>query len=150
MVRCERIRAIRARAIVVGVAVVLAAACTTSPQIGGWGSGLTKDSPASAKQAAVRKRVEARWAALIKGDVAGSYALLSPASRLTLTEEQYKGRIRRSGYRSMEIESVDCATETCKVNIFIVYDLQQIKGMRTPASESWVLDGGEYWYVWPN
>jgi len=149
MARRERIRAIGAWAIAV-VVVFVAAACSSLPQIGGSGSGLTKDSPAAAKEAAVRKRIEARWTALIKGDVAGSYALLSPASRRALTEEQYKGRIRRSGYTAMEIESVDCAAETCKVNLFISYDLPQIKGMRTPASEAWVLDGGEYWYVWPN
>lgn len=133
-----------ARSIALGVAVMLAACAT-----------LTADSSPEAKQAAVKKRVEARWAALIKGDVSGSYALLSPASKAVLTEGQYRDRIRRSGYESMDIETIDCAGDSCRVHVWITFDAtpirrHPIKGIRTMATETWVIDRGDYWYVWPN
>ena len=126
-------------------AAVMLAACAT----------LSTDSSDEAKQAAVKKRAEARWAALVKGDVSSSYALLSPASKAVLTEDQYRDRLRRSGVTGVEVESVQCAAETCKVKLWITFDAtpfpgHTIKGIRTTATETWVIDRGEYWYVWPN
>ncbi len=137
------IELISARLIALGVAVIVAACAT-----------LSADSSPEAKKAAVAKRVEARWTALIKGDVAASYALLSPASKAVLTEEQYRGRTRK-GFTGIEIDSIDCADETCKVKLYVSFDAtpvkgHPIKGIRTMATETWVIDRGEYWYVWPN
>jgi hypothetical protein len=57
----------------------------------------------------------------------------------------------------MEIESIDCVAETCKVKVWITFDAtpakakgHPIKGIRTTATETWVIDQGDYWYVWPN
>jgi hypothetical protein len=138
------IERVSARLIALCAAVTLAACAT-----------LTADSSDEAKQAAVRKRVEVRWAALIKGDVSGSYALLSPASKAVLSEDKYRDRIRRSGFTGIEIDSVACAADSCKVKLWITYDAtpikgHMIKGIRTTATETWVIDRGEYWYVWPN
>jgi hypothetical protein len=115
---------------------------------------LSANSPEEAKKEAVAKRVEARWAALIKGDVPASYALLSPASKAVLTEEQYRSRVRRA-FTGMEIESIECPADSCKVKVWITFDAtpakgHTIKGIRTTATETWVIDHGEYWYVWPN
>jgi hypothetical protein len=127
-----------ARLIALGAAMTMAACATISP-----------DAPSDAKQAAVKKRVEARWAALIKGDAASAYKLLSPASKAVVSERDFSGRMRRT-FTGVEIESIDCAAESCDVKIFITYDTTPIKGIRTPARETWVLDKGDYWYVWPN
>jgi len=57
------------------VALTVAAGCAT------MGGGLTKDTPAEVKAAAVKERSNARWAALIKGDADGAYTYLSPGTR---------------------------------------------------------------------
>jgi hypothetical protein len=139
------VQAVSARLLALAVAAMVAACATVA----------TESSP-EAKQAAVAKRVEARWAAVIKGDVPASYALLSPASRSVLTEEQYRDRIRNSkGITGAQVDSVDCSTDACKVKVWITFDAEPfpghpIKGIRTTATETWVIDRGEYWYVWPN
>lgn len=134
---------VSARLLAFAVAVTLSACAT-----------LSTDSSPEAKKAAVAKRVEARWAALIKGDVSASYALLSPASKSVLTEEKYRGHIRK-GFNTMDIDSIDCSADACKVKVWITFDAtpfpgHPIKGIRTAATETWVIDKGEYWYVWPN
>jgi hypothetical protein len=116
---------------------------------------LSADSSNEAKQAAVKKRAEARWTALVKGDVSGSYALLSPASKAVLTEEQYRDRMRRNKFDGIDIGDITCSADACKVKVWITFDAtplkgHTIKGIRTAATETWVMDRGEYWYVWPN
>jgi hypothetical protein len=54
--------------------------------------GLTKDSPPKEKQAVVTERANARWAALIKGDIDTAYAYSSPASRKAVSIESFAGR----------------------------------------------------------
>src|SRR3954470_891317 len=68
------------------VAVLGLASCAVSP-IGDGNSGAATP---EAARAAVESRVNARWAALIKGDLEAAYAYLSPASRQALTLEQFK------------------------------------------------------------
>ncbi len=126
------------------VAAVSIAACTS----------MSTDTSGAAKEAAVKKRVEARWGALIKGDVAASYALLSPASKAVLTENQYREHLKHA-FTGIDVESVKCEADSCKVKVWITYDAtptkgHTIKGIRTTATETWVIDKGEYWYVWPN
>jgi hypothetical protein len=137
------VEVVSARLLVLAVAVVVAACATVST-----------DSSPEKKKAEVTKRVEARWAALLKGDVSKSYALLSPTSKSVLTEEQYRERIRTKSITKMDIDSVDCSPDACKVRIWITFDAEPvkghpIKGIRTTATETWVIDRGEYWYVWP-
>ena len=127
------------------VAVVLA--------IGGCAmGGLTKDSSPEAKRAAVTERVNARWAALIKGDLDAAYALLSPTSRDTVPLATFKARKGSLQWRSATIESITCETESCKVDLTVTYDYPiqgtMMKGIQTPLSETWVLDKGTAWLVY--
>jgi hypothetical protein len=119
--------------------------------------GLTKDTPADVKAAAVKERSNARWAALIKGDMDAAYAYLSPGTRELVSPEQYRARIRSIGYRAVKIEKVDCESETCKVGLLLTYDYTPttptkggagVKGVSTYVEETWVLEKGQAWYVW--
>jgi hypothetical protein len=105
-------------------------------------------SPPEQKAAAVRDRVNGRWQALIAGDLERAYAFLSPASRQVTTLEQYKGRIKTGHFRAAKIDRVDCEAETCKVRLWLTYDHTVMKEITTPLEEAWVLENGQFWYVY--
>jgi len=131
----------RAKAALVAVLIVVA---------GCAGFGLTKDSSPEEKRAAVTERVNARWAALIKGDLDTAYTFFSPASRQLLTLGTYKQQARGSGFRKADISSVTCAAETCKVEVAVTLDHRLMPGLQSTVEETWVLDNGQYWYTWRN
>lgn len=140
--RSARPRRVRLIAQTVGVAICLAAAgCATV-------GGITKDSPPEAKRAAVSERANARWAALIKSDMATAYAFLSPASRAITSFDLYRRQARGSGFREAKIENVVCEGESCKVTLTVVYDHRMMQGIKTLLDETWVIDDGQFWYVW--
>ncbi len=120
------------------------AACAGAPA----GGGVSKEDSEAARQAAVSQRVNARWAALIKGDVDAAYQFLSPASREVMTPEQYRAKTRTAGFRDAAIEKVDCEAELCKVKLRLTYDHRLMKGIVTPVEETWVLEQGQFWLVY--
>ena len=128
----------------VWVAVLGLASCAVSP-IGDEKAGTTVP---DARRKAVETRVNERWNALIKGDLQGSYGYLSPASRETLSFEQYQKVTRKTGFQEATIESIDCDADACKVKLWITYDHRLMKGVRTPLEETWVFDKGQAWYVY--
>ena len=139
--RCVRARAVRLLARALGVAVIVAlAACAT----------IRPDSPPEAKREAVTERVNARWAAILRGDMDTAYAFLSPASKELTPLTSYRTEARSKGFRSAKIENVDCEPESCRVTLMVVYDHQKMQGIPTLVNESWVLEDGKYWYVWRN
>jgi hypothetical protein len=110
--------------------------------------GVTKDSPEEAKVAAVTKQVEARWDALIAGDVQKSYSFLSAGSKASTSLDLYKAKARLSGFRAAKIEKIACGQEICKVSMQVTIDTKRMKGLPLPETETWILEGGEYRYVW--
>jgi len=130
--------------VAVWVAVLSLASCAVSP-IGDERAAV--GSP-DARRKVVEARVQERWDALVKGDLRGSYSYLSPASRETLSFEQYQKATRRTGLREAKIESIDCDADACKVKLWITYDHRLMKGVATPLEETWVFDKGQAWYVY--
>jgi len=105
------------------------------------------------KAAVVKERSNARWAALIKGDKDAAYAYLSPGTREMITLEQYRGRMQTGSFRSVQIDKVDCETETCTVGLVLTYEylpkgVTQAKGVSTYVQETWVLEKGQAWFAW--
>jgi hypothetical protein len=132
------------RLVAVLVAILGLASCAVSPI--GDGKAAT-DSP-EARRKAVETRVQERWDALIKGDLQASYGYLSPASRQTLTFDQYQKVTRKEGFREAKIESIDCDADACRVKLWITYDHRLMKSISTPLEETWVFDKGQAWYVY--
>jgi len=127
------------------LAVFALAACATSP--GGPGTA-SQESSAGAPQAMVTARAKARWDAMVKGDLDTAYGYMSPASRQVTPLEKYKANSRRDAYRDARIESVSCEADACIVKLFVTYDHPRMKGITTPILESWIIDGGQAWYVY--
>src|SRR5512141_2363674 len=68
---------------------------------------LTKDSPPEVKQQAVTERAQARWAAMIDGNLDLAYTFLSPGSKGIVSLAAFKQQAR-SGYREAKVEKVEC------------------------------------------
>lgn len=111
------------------------------------GSGLTKDSSAEAKQALVSERINARWQALIKGDLDTAYTYMSAASQEAMPLKVYKVKHKPGMWRSVRIESLQCEAEICKAKMILTYDHERMKGIQTPFEESWIIEKGTAWYV---
>jgi hypothetical protein len=117
--------------------------------------GVTKDSPPEVKAAAVRERSQARWQALIKGDLDAAYAYMSPASRAVTSIEAYRRQVRPGLWREVRIDSVECEAELCNVKLQLTYDIPRgpmspkaVTGIDTPVSERWVIENGSAWFVY--
>src|SRR3982750_3672670 len=126
------------------LAVLTLASCAVSPI--GDGSGPAVGS--KAREEAVAGRVSARWDAVIKGEWGKAYEYLSPASRASLTVEQYQRVARSIAYRAAKINGIECDAERCRVQLSVTYDHRLMKGVTSPLEETWVFDQGKPWYVY--
>jgi hypothetical protein len=109
--------------------------------------GISKDSPVEAKQERAGQRAQARWDALIRGDVNAAYEFLSPGTRAVTSQAVYKGKIRPGMWRSAKVRSVECEADVCSVKLLIDYDVRGAKGLETPLTEKWIIESGNAWYV---
>jgi len=109
---------------------------------------ISVDSAPEAKQKFVADRAEARWQALMKGDVDAAYAFLSPASKTATPLASYAKAIKPGMWRQAKVDKVNCEAEVCKVQLSVTYDNRMMKGITTPIWESWVIEQGSAWYVY--
>ena len=96
----------------------------------------------------VTARAKTRWDAIVKGDLDTAYGYMSPASRQVTTLEKYKANIRRDAFRDAKVDNVTCEADACTVRLLVTYDHPRMKGITTPILESWIIEGGQAWYVY--
>jgi hypothetical protein len=130
--------------VLVLVALLGLSSCAVSPVGDGSGAAASPE----VRREAVTTRVNARWDALIKGDLDGAYALLSPASREATTLDQFRKHTRKQGFRAAKIDAVECGADLCIVKLMITYDHRLMKGIQTPMEETWVFEKGQPWLVY--
>ena len=109
---------------------------------------ITVDSAPEVKQKVVAERAQARWQALMKGDVEAAYAFLSPASKKATPFPAYAKTIKPGMWRNVKVDKVDCEAEVCKAQLALTYDAKMMKGITTPIWETWVIEDGSAWYVY--
>jgi hypothetical protein len=122
---------------------VAVAGCATGP-----GASLTKDSPPDVKRAVLTERINARWNALIKGDLDQAYTFLSTASKEAYPLKVYKSKVKPGMWRSVAIDGIECEAEICKASLKLTYDHRLMKGVTTPLLEIWTIDNGNAWFVY--
>jgi hypothetical protein len=123
--------------------VLLSPGCSTLP------FGLfSASSPVEQKSASVHERADLRWQALIRDDIPGAYGYLSPATREVLSMDQYRKKLARGTFRAAKVDSVECEAELCKVRVRLTYDRPTMKGIQTPIEETWIIERGQFWYVY--
>jgi predicted small secreted protein len=111
-------------------------------------SGGGKDLAPEAKQALVTERINARWNALIKGDLDQAYTFMSAGSQEAMPLKLYKEKIKPGMWRAVKVDSMNCDAEICQVKMTLTYDHKMMKGVQTPFEETWILEKGNAWYVY--
>lgn len=108
-----------------------------------------------ARQEALKKRVLAKWDAMIKRDFEAVYAFTSPAYREAFSFDVFKRRFgnARVQWQGVDVVSLDpkgsdAATVNLKINI-VYHDSRSQKpiNMATHDQESWVYNDGQWWYL---
>lgn len=112
------------------------------------GAGIGSDATKEQKEKAVAARAEARWAALIKGDLDSAYTFLSPGSKAATSLALYKSKVKPGIWRGAKAQKVTCDADVCQVTMAITYDIRQFKGIETPLAENWIIEKGAAWYVY--
>lgn len=95
----------------------------------------------------VAARAEARWQALIDGNMKDAYNFLSPAGRKVMSLEVFRARIKPGLWRGAKTNSVTCTEELCEAIVLVKYDIRDIKGLELEMKESWIKEEGNWWYV---
>jgi predicted small secreted protein len=126
------------------LAVSLAASLAGCASMSGGG----KDLAPEAKQALVTERINARWNALIKGDLDQAYTFMSAGSQEAMPLKVYKAKLKPGMWRAAKIDSMNCDAEICQAKMTLTYDHKMMKGVQTPFQETWILEKGNAWYVY--
>jgi hypothetical protein len=99
----------------------------------------------------VTQRANARWQALIKGDMAKAYAYSTPSFRAVVDVEGFKGRTGIAGrWHAVQVVNVTCDTpERCKAIVKLEFSTL-IPGrakdrINTHIDETWLLEDGQWW-----
>ena len=130
---------------------VRAASAALALALGACATGqyVTASSSAESKRAAVLARADARGAALVKGDLDAAYAFLSEGSKAVITIDNFKRRMSLVPFTAYRIDEAACEAETCKVKSKLTYNHRIMKGVTTPITETWVLERGTLYFVFP-
>jgi hypothetical protein len=110
---------------------------------------VTPSTSPEAKRAAVLARADARGAALVKGDLDAAYAFLSEGSKAVISLDNFKRRMSVVPFTAYRIDDASCEAESCKVRSKLTYDHRVMKGVTTPITETWVVERGQLFFVFP-
>ena len=131
---------VRCRGAVLALGMIVAACATSSIS--------TSTSP-EAKRTAVLKRADARGAALVRSDLDAAYAFLSEGSKAVITLDNFKRRMSLVPFTAYRIDDAACVAESCTVRSKLTYDHRVMKGVTTPITETWVVERGDLFFVFP-
>jgi len=118
------------------------------------------ETPDDVKRDAVAKRAAARWEQVIKGAPGVAYdEYMSKASRRVVSRGQFEGTVSKTAFKTATVEKVECGQDSCKATVVVTYDSRiiaraanverTIKGIQNTMVESWIIEDGQVWYVWP-
>ncbi len=97
-------------------------------------------------EATVKERAQARWNALVQGDVKAAYEFFSPGSRATMSLADFASGIRIGFWKAVVVEQVECGADSCDVRSTIEYDHRGMR-VKTPHRETWVREGSNWWFL---
>lgn len=105
-------------------------------------------------KAAIKRRAEARWDALINLDMAKVYSFATPAYRKTFDlkhlSNQYGAQVKRTGIDIQKIEIREGDPDTADVGLYLGF-VTEVSGSeyhgKVYEKETWVRRNGCWWYL---
>lgn len=103
----------------------------------------------------LKKRAEARWAALIKGDVDQVYMFTTPEYRSVVSAQQHRGKYGRVvDWRMAHVKKVSYDDPTvATVTVELTYRVAlpgsggEVVETQSLLSEKWIYKDREWWYT---
>lgn len=102
---------------------------------------------------AVAKMAAGRWSMLLEGRVDEAYdSYVSPATKVFLSRDAYRGSIKPGLWKRATVKDVDCSSEDlCAVNVLVGYAYKgKVGGVvenDTVLGETWRKIDGRWWFV---
>lgn len=95
----------------------------------------------------VQERAQARWDALLAGDIEQAYTFTSPAYRSSTTLNRFQARLGSSIRRTKaDVSKVECEPDRCDVVVMVTYVVPQLNTENTrPLNETWILSDDDWW-----
>ncbi|MBL0122196.1 MAG: hypothetical protein IPP88_05510 [Betaproteobacteria bacterium] len=122
----------------------IAAGCATS--LGGDLAQVPR--AAKTPEETVLARAQERWDALKAGQYDKAYSYITPTTRKTLPVEVFRGRIAGASWLDVKVVKAVCEPEVCDVSVKLdYYVLPNLRDSQT-VDEKWILDGGNWWFVY--
>ena len=110
--------------------------------------------PANRDQPAI-DRAQARWDAIIAGDLESAYTYYSPGYRSanSLIDFGVTERMKKVAYTSAEYLESDCEESRCRIKFTIGYRVvNPVPGLsvyesKTAIEDTWIRTSGQWWYL---
>ena len=124
------------------LAIVAVSACATTPG-------------ARDTDKIIPERAQARWDALLAGDIETAYTYLSPGYRSTMSVVDYGIALstRRVKWKSAKYLGHQCEEQRCAVRVEVGYSVAQpMPGVNSYDStnirdETWIKTDGQWWHL---
>lgn len=103
----------------------------------------------------VAERAQARWDALLAGDVDAAYPYYAPGYRSGVSMDAMRSRLARSrvNWQDVRLEEIQCSETLCRPVFVVSYQyrspLPRVGTVNSAArlEERWIRDKGEWYYV---
>ena len=98
-------------------------------------------------EAAVKERAQARWNALVQGDVKTAYEYYGPGTRSTLSLADFASGVKIGFWKAVTVDKVECGSaDRCEVSTTIEYEHRGMR-VKSPSRETWIKEGSDWWLV---
>jgi hypothetical protein len=103
----------------------------------------------------VVERAQARWNAVVAGDLETAYSYYSPGYRsaTSIVDFGIAWRARKVGYESAAYKEHSCEENRCSVSFEVVFKVNRpVPGLdvwegRQVVEDTWIRTDGEWWYL---
>jgi hypothetical protein len=93
-------------------------------------------------------RAQERWDALRAAQYDKAYSYITPSMRATLPLDVFRGRLAGMSWLDVKVVKAVCEPEVCDVSVKIdYYVLPNLRDSQI-VGEKWILDGGNWWFVY--
>ena len=108
----------------------------------------SKNSVAQTIEEKVVSRAQGRWDALMLRDYEKAYGFITPSMRSTLPLDIFRGRISGASWIDVKVTKAVCEPEVCDVSVKMeYYVLPNLKDTQV-INEKWIIDAGNWWFVY--
>lgn len=97
---------------------------------------------------AVKARAQARWDALVAGQLDKAFEFITPSGRSTLPFDVFRGRLSGASWLKASVTSATCEPDVCDVTVTLVVNVLPNLPQQIPISEQWLLVDGKWWFVY--